>query len=366
LFVAAAGNDGADVDSTPAYPCAYDLPNVLCVTASDRNDGRPAFANVGARSVDLAAPGTTITGPLESGGWGYASGTSFAAPHVAGAAALLLARVPSARPQDLIAALTGSATSAPDFAGKTVSGGRLDVAAALDAVRATPWPAPPDPEPTPTPPPVVPVPPPSATPAPAPPSPAPTPVARPVEPAKLKLRRAATTHGRLDVLAQITRRAQGTVDVIYRARGRTMRLTAPISNGRIRVQQRLPRALRGDDGGIVELRWAGGDGVRAAALRLRAAARPAHLRREHATLRDGRLKVSGRISTRARGSVRLELLYGDDGVARFSARIRHGRWSLDAPVPTAARAGGYLVLQFTGDRKARLRGEQDGLSLSGA
>ena len=148
LFVAAAGNTGADVDREPTYPCAYDLPNVLCVTASDRTDARPAFANVGVRGVDLAAPGVAITGPVPSGGWTILSGTSMAAPHVAGAAALLLAREPTARPSDLIEALTETAEPAPAFAGVTVSGGRLDVAAALDAVRATSWPTP---SPTPAP-----------------------------------------------------------------------------------------------------------------------------------------------------------------------------------------------------------------------
>jgi hypothetical protein len=156
--------------------------------------------------------------------------------------------------------------------------------------------------------------------------------------------------------------------VTYRARGHVLRLRAPIETGRIRVDRRLPRALRGDEGGIVTLRWPGGDGVRPAGLRLRAAAQPARLRREHASLRDGRLQVSGRISPRAHGRVRLELAYGADGRAVFTARIRRGRWQLDATVPAAARAGGYLTLQFTGDRTAAggpMRGEQDGIALSG-
>ena len=144
LFVAAAGNDGADVDSprptrapTTCRTCSASPPPTAC-------DARPAFANVGVRGVDLAAPGVDIAGPVPGGGWTAMSGTSMAAPHVAGAAALLLAREPAARPSDLIAALTGTAEPVPAFAGLTVSGGRLDVAAALDAVRATPPPPPPD------------------------------------------------------------------------------------------------------------------------------------------------------------------------------------------------------------------------------
>ena len=198
--------------------------------------------------------------------------------------------------------------------------------------------------------------------------PSPTTLATGAIRAKLKLRRAGTRHGRLNVLALITRRARGAVEVTYRARGHLLRLRASIRAGRVRIDRRLPRALRGGDGGIVTLRWAGGAGVRAASLRLRAAGQPAHLRRDRATLRDGRLRVTGRISPRAHGAVRLELAYGDDGRAAFGARIRRGRWQLDKPVPAAARAGGYLTLQFTGDQGAEggsMRGEQDGIALNG-
>ena len=69
LFVVAAGNDGTNNDSTPHYPCNYgaapdNLPNVICVAATDQNDNLASFSNYGA-SVDLAAPGvgTTSTWP---------------------------------------------------------------------------------------------------------------------------------------------------------------------------------------------------------------------------------------------------------------------------------------------------------------
>lgn len=65
LFVVAAGNDGANNDVTPAFPCDYGAPpinlaNIICVAATDQNDNLASFSNYGAASVDLAAPGVGI------------------------------------------------------------------------------------------------------------------------------------------------------------------------------------------------------------------------------------------------------------------------------------------------------------------
>lgn len=59
VFVAAAGNDGADLSASPTYPCAYELDNVICVGASDSTDALAAFSNRGG-PVDIAAPGDRI------------------------------------------------------------------------------------------------------------------------------------------------------------------------------------------------------------------------------------------------------------------------------------------------------------------
>jgi len=60
LFVVAAGNEGADNDAIPSYPCNYDAANIVCVAATDINDALASFSNVGATNVDLAAPGVRI------------------------------------------------------------------------------------------------------------------------------------------------------------------------------------------------------------------------------------------------------------------------------------------------------------------
>ena len=96
LIVAAAGNDGPK--AAPDYPAAD--PNVVGVTAIDEREQLLGAANRGSY-VALAAPGVDILVAQPDGGYGTSSGTSMAAAHISGIAALLLQRDPSLGPDKL-------------------------------------------------------------------------------------------------------------------------------------------------------------------------------------------------------------------------------------------------------------------------
>lgn len=133
LFVTAAGNTGNNNDelSVRRYPCGYDRPNELCVTASNNNDTLPSWANYGPHTVDLAAPGVSIYSTLREGKYGYLSGGSMASPQVAGAAALILSVAPSLSATELKADIDEHVDKLPSMSGRLITGGRLDVCKAM-------------------------------------------------------------------------------------------------------------------------------------------------------------------------------------------------------------------------------------------
>ena len=144
LLVTAAGNTGNNNDEVAVqrYPCSYDLPNEICVTASDNNDQLPGWANYGPHTVDLAAPGVSIFSTLRKGNYGYLSGGSMASPQVAGAAALILSGEPSLSATALKADILANVDKLPSLAGRVISEGRLDVCRALPGCGQPPPPPP--------------------------------------------------------------------------------------------------------------------------------------------------------------------------------------------------------------------------------
>ncbi len=105
VLVAAAGNAGAK--SPPLYPAAD--ANVIAVTATDAEDKLFKLANRG-KYITVAAPGVEILGPSTKGSYQLSTGTSVAAAHVSGVAALLLERKPDLRPDALRKILASTAT----------------------------------------------------------------------------------------------------------------------------------------------------------------------------------------------------------------------------------------------------------------
>ena len=141
LFIAAAGNGGSDGvgdnnDTAASYPSNYVCQSssgdcVIAVAAITSTGAKSGFSNYGAATVDLGAPGSAIvsTVPTKKGTSGYASysGTSMATPHVTGAAALYASTHSGATAAQIKAAILSSVIATPSLAGRTVTGGRLNV-----------------------------------------------------------------------------------------------------------------------------------------------------------------------------------------------------------------------------------------------
>ena len=118
LFVAAAGNgnilgQGINIDREPFYPASYDAHNIVSVTASGPADELARFSNFGVMSADLAAPGIGVLSTLPGGRYGTANGTSMAAPHVAGVAALVWSEVPEATVAEVRTAILAGVDGLP-------------------------------------------------------------------------------------------------------------------------------------------------------------------------------------------------------------------------------------------------------------
>jgi subtilisin family serine protease len=135
VVVASAGNENAD--TWGYFPAS--LPNVIAVAATNPSDEKAEFSNWGMR-VDLAAPGVDVLslraagstmGPIVGDRYMRASGTSMACPHVAGLAALILARHPeydSAQVRDLM-----KSTATPSQSPVPLGTGRIDAQRAVTA-----------------------------------------------------------------------------------------------------------------------------------------------------------------------------------------------------------------------------------------
>lgn len=138
LPIAAAGNDGT---TRYSYPASY--PSVVSVAAIDSARQKAWFSQANDQ-VELSAPGVGVMSTVPWGGYEAWSGTSMATPHVAGVAALVWNRVPSATASDIRDALNRTALDLGAAGRDTATGyGLVQAKAALDAFTAEPPPPPP-------------------------------------------------------------------------------------------------------------------------------------------------------------------------------------------------------------------------------
>ncbi|MCT3690604.1 S8 family serine peptidase [Elizabethkingia anophelis] len=127
LLVKAAGNENEDISEHVAYPTNFKDPadekpfvnNVIVVGAStnDNSKLRASFSNYNQKMVDIFAPGEKIYSTVPDGKYKYLQGTSMASPVVAGAAAVLLAYMPTLTPAQIIEAIVKTANKSTADAG---------------------------------------------------------------------------------------------------------------------------------------------------------------------------------------------------------------------------------------------------------
>jgi len=127
ILIAAAGNAGPK--SPPLYPGADS--SVIAVTATDYTDKPFAMANRG-KYIAVAAPGVDVMVPAPAGAYQLTTGTSVAAAHVSGVAALLLEKHPEADAQTILEVLTSSATRLGNKRDDKLGWGLVDPLAALN------------------------------------------------------------------------------------------------------------------------------------------------------------------------------------------------------------------------------------------
>jgi len=128
LFVAAAGNNAINNDLQPHYPSSYTSENIIAVAATDRNDQLADFSHYGLQSVDVGAPGVSIFSSISTSDTAYDffDGTSMAAPHVSGVAALILSEYPAADLLELKSRILLGVDPLPSLFGRCTTGGRLN------------------------------------------------------------------------------------------------------------------------------------------------------------------------------------------------------------------------------------------------
>ncbi|CAB4334107.1 MAG: S8 family serine peptidase [Actinobacteria bacterium] len=140
LFVAAAGNDGLDNDTTASYPANYDCSTdymdqprgwdcLVSVAAIDSTGSLAGWSNYGQFKVDIGAPGVGITSTVPNNAYDMKSGTSMATPHVTGAIALCASMNSQNSASTIRKILLDTAAATSSLTDNVFTNGRLDLSA---------------------------------------------------------------------------------------------------------------------------------------------------------------------------------------------------------------------------------------------
>lgn len=134
FIVSAAGNYSKNNDSVNFYPANYPVPGQVAVASSTDSDNLSGFSNYGITTVQVAAPGSFILSSIRNNQYNYMSGTSMAAPFVAGVAGLILREAPNLTGYQIRNIILNTVTTSGSLSSKVSSGGRVD---AYDSVTAS-------------------------------------------------------------------------------------------------------------------------------------------------------------------------------------------------------------------------------------
>ena len=133
LLVVAAGNNSQDIDKDPFYPADYTNGNILSIAAITASGSLASFSDFGSKNVDLGAPGDSIVSTYPTSTYKVLSGTSMATPYVTAAAAMLFKQNSDLTYSKLRSLIKSHVIANPALGGKSVTGGQLNVQAALAA-----------------------------------------------------------------------------------------------------------------------------------------------------------------------------------------------------------------------------------------